>query len=281
MAFGKSNKPKRRHRPVKVEVEAEEVHPEIVREKRRERLNAPIIGTVITVVGSIMMFVIALMGAPYTYGSSQVFYSPKNIEEAERLADAGRTEREAADPKLLVDFSTVILSPRMVDTDAMAKVATICRQSGGKALSRVQPKDLHRTYRKATRFLSCAMATAPQRFCDPAERKTLVDQLTAYGELREFVLGFEDYRDEAVAKREQVRKYQLEIGQDLSPLLTLHTETLGEDLDPTVRRNIETLVRNGYLDASDFGYLGFYVPRIYGDTLRIGADRSPYCPQQS
>jgi len=279
MSFGKSSKPKRPQRRVPVETEVEEVHPEIVREKRRERLNAPIIGTVITAVGSLMMVVVAVMGAPYTYGAPKVFYSPASILEAERLAEAGHSERAEADPKLLVDFTGVISNPKKAQTDAMAKVATICRQSGSHRMEQVEPERLHRSLNKATRFLTCAMTTAPQRLCNAEERKTLVDKLVGYSELREHALGFEEFRERAVAEREQMRDYQRENGRKIMPSLEFHAESLGDGLDRTFRRNMETLVRNGYLKASDFGYFGFYVPRIYGDVLRVGADRSAYCPQ--
>ncbi len=281
MPFGKSHKPKHRHRPIKVEAEAPEVHPEIVREKRREKLNAPIIGTAVTVVGSIMMLVVAVMGAPYTYGAPKVYYSPSTMLEVDRLAEAGHSERAEADPDLLVDFTDVVFTPKSANSDAMAKVATICRQSGTRLMEEVMPQHLHRSYHKATRFLACAMATLPERLCNAVERKTLVDKLVGYSELRENVIGFEKFREQAIAEREEMREYQREMGRKVMPPLDFHSDSLGDGLNRTFQRNMENLVRNGYLKASDFGYFGFYVPRIYGDTLRVGADRRAYCPDDA
>ena len=275
MSFGKSNKPQRRHRPKKV---LEEIDQDEVCEKREAKMNAPIIGTVISVIGSFVMLGIVVMGAPYSYGSQQVRYESRDVKQAKSLVSLGKKEREEADPKLLIDFTKIITPMDKARSPAMKKVAQTCRQGSRTALEAVTPNKAYKSFKKATRFLTCAMATERDRFCHAEERQLLVDQLLEYKERRQNVFAFEKYREKALAKREKFNQAQIEAGQTpFPPLVFENTATLEREIDPGLLSQLENLVANGYISPTDFGYHGFYLPTEFRDALAVGADRYAPC----
>lgn len=283
MSFGKSNQPKRRHRPKKVE--DTEVAEEKVREERQDKMNSQRIPMLISVFGTIAMVGIAVMAAPYSYGSQVIHYSKDNINVANKLVGEGanlsKEEREDLDPKLLVDFTTVIVTPDQARSEALKRVATTCRQGRPSTLETVTPDKVHGAFKKATKHLTCAMATERARFCDAGERAILVEQLNAYKERRQNVFAFEKYRDKAIEKWENFREFKREQGDTVPGPLDISNKTMNPEMDPALLKQLEFLVRNGYIFASDFGYYGLYVPSEYADVLRLGADRYAPCPTQT
>lgn len=275
MAFGKSTDVKRRHRPKKVE----EVDEDEVREKREDQLNTQKIPLIVSIVGSVAMLGIVVMGAPYSYGSQRIHYSGDLMRQARNLADASKQERAKADPRVLVDFTKIIIQPGRAETEAMKKVAVACRQGRGSSLTQVTPNEIHRGFEKSTKFLNCAMVTESSRFCSADERQTLVGQLMDYKEKRQTVIAFEKYRDNTVTAYNEFRESQREAGVKVAKPLDMTDKKMDPDFDAAVLRNIEVLVKNGYLSPSDFGYYGLYVPAEYSDALRVGADR--YAPCQT
>jgi len=283
MSFGKSNQPKRRHRPKKVE--DTEVAEEKVREERQDKMNSQRIPLLISVFGTIAMVGIAVTAAPYSYGAQVIHYSKDNINEARKLVAEGtnlsKDERDEVDPKVLVDFTTVIITPDKAQSNALKKVATTCRQGRPSTLESVTPEKLHGAFRKATKHITCAMSTERARFCDAGERAILVEQLNAYKERRQNVFAFEKYRDKAIEKWEKFREFKRQEGGNVPGPLNISKKTMNPEMDPGVLKQLEFLVRNGYLFASDFGYYGLYVPSEYADVLRLGADRYAPCPTQT
>jgi len=277
MSFGKSNQTPQRRRPKKVvEVDEDEL-----REKREEQLNTQKIPMLVTVVGSIAMLGILVMGAPYSYGSDKINYSSENITEAKKLLKLSAKERVGVDPKVLVDFTTIVTPPTRAPSEAMKVVAVKCRQGRASALVSVPPDETHQAFAKATKFLTCAMATNTNRFCDASERKFLVDQLMDYKEKRQNVLAFEKYRDRVVTADEEYRKLKRQQGGKPPAPLTISRAVLPEEIDAGLLRQIRWLVSNGYIAAKDFGYFGLYVPAEYQSALSSGSDRFAPCPTRT
>ena len=275
MAFGKSNEPRRRHRPKKVvEIDEEEV-----REKREAKMNAPIISTVISVVGSIVMLGIVVMGAPYTYGSQVIHYSSKNIDKAHQFAKLSKGERKKADidAKLLVDFTTIITTPNDARSEAMKKVAATCRQGRASTLNAITPDKVHGAVKKATKFLTCAMATERARFCSADERQLLVSQLMEYKERRMNAFAFEKFRDKKIEDHEMYRQAMRDEGGIVPAPLKFAKVNLDPEVDAGLLRQLKFLVSNGYISAADFGYYGLLVPTEYEPALNGGADRYAPC----
>jgi len=273
MSFGKSNQTSHRRRPKKVE----EIDEDERREKRDDQLNAQRIPAIVTLVGSLMMLVIVILGAPYSYGSQKVHYTRGNIAEANKLLKLETKDRLAADPKLLIDFTTIVTSPNRATSEAMKAVAQTCKQGRASALAMVPPDKAHRAFEKATKFLTCAMAKQPARFCSAAERKLLVDQLMDYKEKRQNVLAFEKYRDKAIVAHESYRDLKRSQGSAVPPPLEISKVELPENIDAGLLRQLANLVSNGYISAKDFGYHGLYVPTEYQSALSGGADRFAPC----
>ena len=275
MAFGKSNQPQRRHRPKKVvEIDEEEV-----REKREAKMNAPIISTVISVVGSFVMLGIVVMGAPYTYGSQVIHYSKKNIDKAHEFVKLSKNEREDEDidAKLLVDFTTVITTPNDAKTEAMKKVAATCRQGRASTLNAITPDKVHAAVKKATKFLTCAMPTERTRFCAADERQLLVSQLMEYKERRMNAFAFEKYRAKRIEDHEAYRQTMRDQGGKVPAALDFPKAELDVEVDAGLLRQLRHLVANGYISAADFGYYGLLVPTEYHAALKNGADRFAPC----
>jgi len=274
MAFGKSTDTNRRHRPKKVK---EEVNDEETREKREEKLNTQMIPMVVSVVGSIAMLGIVVLGAPYSYGSQKVHYSGDHMRQALNLADASKQERAEADPKVLIDFSSIIVPTAKAPTESLRRVSTTCRQGRASSFNQVTPGEVHKAFDKSTKFLNCALSTELDRLCLADERKFLVAQLMDYKEKRQNVIAFERYRDKIVKSFNDFREEQRKSGAKVAPPIDITDAKMNPDFDARILQNIEALVRNGYLSPKDFGYRGFYVPEEYADVLRVGADRYAAC----
>jgi len=273
MSFGKSNKTAHRHRPKKVvEVDEDEL-----REKREEQLNTQRIPMIVTLVGSLAMLGIIVMGAPYSYGSQKIHYSGGNISQAKELLKLDKKERADADPKLLIDFTSIVIPPTRAPSEAMKAVAQTCRQGRAASLVSIPPDKAHDAFNKATKYLTCVMATDPARFCSATERKILVDQLMDYKEKRQNVLAYEKYRDKAIIAHESYRDLKRNQGAKVPPPLEISKATLPEEIDGGLSRQLQNLVSNGYISAKDFGYRGFYVPEEYQTALSGGADRFAPC----
>jgi len=281
MSFGKSNQPRKRHRPKKV-VEVDE---DAVQEKREEKMNSQRIPMLISVFGSIAMLGIVVTAAPYSYGSGVVHYNTENVRKARDLASLGSKltpeQREEAGDKLLIDFTDVMVPPDLMVSAAAKNAAQTCRQARASKLKTIIPDDVHSVFGKATKYMTCIMATQRQRFCDAGERAVLVEQLMAYKERRQNVLGFEKYRDREVRNWDEYRDFQREQGEPDPGPLKITDVKIDEDLDPAFLAQMEFLMRNGYLSAKDFGYYGLYVPGEYADILRLGADRYAPCPART
>lgn len=273
MSFGKSNQPKRSRRPKQVE----EVDETEQNEARTDEQRNQMIPTVITIVGSIAMVGILLMGAPYSYGSQRIHYSGGNITKAKELLQLDKKERAEADPKLLMDFTTIIVPPARATTEAMKVVAQKCRQGRAASLVAITPDKTHAAFAKATKYLKCAMATKPERFCLADERKLLVQQLMDYKERRQNALAFEQHREKVLVAHESFRDLKRQQGGKIPPPLDISMETVDETIDAGLLFNLERLVSNGYITAKDFGYYGFYVPSEFQSALSGGADRYAAC----
>lgn len=273
MAFGKANQSSHRRRPKKVE----EIDEDELREKREERLNTQKIPVVITLIGSFVMLCIVVVGAPYSYGSQKIHYTPKNVADAHKLLKLDKKERAQAEEKLLIDFTSIVMPPSRAASETMKAVAQKCSQGRAATLAMIPPDKSHKAYAKATKFLTCAMATSPERFCLAEERQLLVEQLMDYKEKRQNVLAFEKMREKAIASRESYRDRMREQGGTVPPSLDFPDETLAEDINPNLLRQLENLVRNGFISPKDFGYHGLYVPVEYQSALSVGADRFAPC----
>ena len=273
MSFGKSNQTSQRHRPKKVvEVDEDEL-----REKREEQLNTQRIPKLVSLAGCLVMLGIGVMGVPYSYGSQKVHYSRSDMKAASKLLKLEKKERAAADPRILIDFTSIVIPSTRAESNAMKAIAQTCSQGRVSKLVSVPPGESHKAFEKATKYLTCAMAKNVGRFCFAEERKMLVDQLMDYKEKRQNVLAFEKYRDKAIAKHEGRRETQRSEGTKVSPPLEIAMDVLPEDIDSGLSRQLENLVRNGYIAAKDFGYYGFYVPSEYQSALSVGSDRFAPC----
>lgn len=273
MSFGKSNQTSQRRRPKKVvEVDEDEL-----REKREEKLNTQRIPKLVSLAGCLVMLGIGVMGVPYSYGSQKVHYSRSDMKQADKLLQLEKKERASADPRILIDFTSIVIPSTRAGSNAMKAVAQTCNQGRASKLVSVPPGESHKAFAKATKYLTCAMAKQVSRFCFAGERNLLVDQLMDYKEKRQNVLAFEKYRDKAVAKHESRRETQRNEGTNVMPPLEISMEVIPEEIDSALLRQLESLVRNGYVSARDFGYYGFYVPSEYQSALSVGSDRFAPC----
>jgi len=273
MSFGKSNQPNRPRRPKQVE----EIDEDDQNEAAEDKKNTQMIPTVITIVGSIVMLGLLVMGAPYSYGSQRIHYSGGNITKAKELLQLDKKDRADADPKLLLDFTTIIIPPARATTEAMKTVAQKCRQGRAATLVAITPDKAHDAFAKATKYLKCAMVTKPERFCFAEERKLLVSQLMDYKERRQNALAFELHREKVIVAHESFRDLKRQQGGNVPPPLDISMETLDETIDAGLLFQLERLVSNGYITAKDFGYYGFYVPSEFQSALSGGADRFAPC----
>lgn len=272
MPLGKSDQPKRRHRPKKEVV----VDEEKMQEEREKKLNSQLIPTMVSIVGSIAMLGIVAVGAPYSYGSQKVYYGGGTVTAAKELQKMGTKERDAANPALLIDFTTVITPVDTAPTAASKRVARACSQGRANTLEEIRPDEVHDAFKKATRFITCAMQTEPQRLCLAEERAFLVDQLMEYKERRQNVMAFEIYRDKEIEAYELYRTQMREGGIERPPL-DMPKDVMPKEIDPGLLAQLEWLVKNGFIGPVDFGYYGFYVPEEYQETLKVGADRYAPC----
>lgn len=273
MSFGKSNQNTRRRRAKQVE-DIDEDEQESATE---DKSNTQLIPSIVTLVGSVAMLGILIMGAPYSYGSQRIHYSGGNISKAKELLQLDKKERAEADPKLLIDFTTIIIPPARATTEAMKTVAQTCRQGRAATLVAITPDKAHDAFAKATKYLKCAMVTEPGRFCFAGERKVLVEQLMDYKEKRQNALAYEVYREKAVVAHESFRDLKRQQGGTIPPPLEVSKDKVGDSLDAGLLMRLENLVSNGYIAAKDFGYYGFYVPDEFQSALSGGADRFAPC----
>lgn len=277
MPFGKADQPKRRHRPRPSEVAAAQVDPDKAEEEREDKMNNQMIPKVLSVVGTFAMLGILLAAAPYSYGSQRVHYGSGHIKSALKLVVQEKSERGEVDPKVLIDFTNIIRPVGSGNSPAMNRVSQACGASRAKSLTEVTPDKVHRAFAKATKYLTCAMATERTRFCAPAERAQLVEQLMDYKEKRQNVLAFEKYRDKAIIAHKMFADSQRLAGASPPPPHGLPLTVMNPEIDPALLAQVEFLVKSGYLSPADFGYYGMYIPTEYHGSLTVGAETFARC----
>lgn len=55
-------------------------------------------------------------------------------------------------------------------------------------------------------------------------------------------------------------------------VVPLHEQTISEEIHTDVAEHLKKLAKNSYLSASDFGYLGLFVPGELYDVLKVPAE---------
>jgi len=119
------------------------------------------------------------------------------------------------------------------------------------------------------------MTNERARLCESHERQRLVEQLIQYLDRRQNVIALQRYEDRFNARIEAsaTARYQQEMyqqhaelvaNQPVAPAAAGRIET---SFDPRVAAGVTALVSNGYLSASDFGWLGLFLPEEYAPIL--------------
>ena len=233
----------------------------------------------IVALGSVFVAACLLIfSAPHTYASKTINYNTGQMVEgslSEGLLPEYKADLEA---RLGVDFGGILTPASEEKTEPMQRVAIACLPKG-KFKSFVLPggrgTQVLEAYGQATDYLVCAMANERARLCQSHERERLVEQLMQYRERRQNVLALHRYEDRTKEKikKSAVAQYQKAQYEEHASLQNGHTAApvaagrIGMNFDPRITTGITELVKNGLLSASDFGWLGLYLPEEYVASL--------------
>ena len=235
----------------------------------------------IVVLGS--FFVVAcllLLSAPHTYAAKKVNYNTGAMVESSLSVGLLPEYKEKVQNQLGIDFRRILTPASEEKTEAMQRVAKACLPKS-KFKAFVMPgREAVKSYGFATDYLICSMTNERARLCESHERHRLVEQLIQYVDRRQNVLGMQRYEDRFAARVQAsaTAQYQKNMYTKYSnlaskkPTAPAAVARIGTDLDPRIAAGITGLVQNGYLSASDFGWLGLFLPEEYapilsGDTL--------------
>ncbi len=210
---------------------------------------------------------------PLTHAGAKVRYNGMQMADAAMHKHMIREVRDNTVTTLAMDFTRIVTPAEQETSEIMRYVAKECLPET--VAPYVMPGwTAIRVYGEATDYLVCVMKTQPHRFCHPAERARLVEQLLAYRDRRQNIIAIEGRR-KAMLKNPRIQQ-QLAImrslqvigdGSGTSATPPPEPVFVGDVIDPKLMDGLAHLVRNGLVSRADFGYMGLYLPEEYVSAL--------------
>lgn len=220
------------------------------------------------VVVSLILTWVVYASIPLTHAGAAVHYN--NMELANSALHKGMLKeyRDEATARLSMDFSRILTPVALETTEVMRHVAKECLPE--EVPEYVMPgRGAYKAYDMATDYLVCAMQKQAHRFCHPAERARLIEQLLQYRDRRQNVLAIENSRNAMMKNR--AAQQQLAMMQSIAATsgqkIPTPPEPVGDEINPRVMSNLAHLVANGLMSRSDFGFMGLYLPEEYVPAL--------------
>jgi hypothetical protein len=227
------------------------------------------------IVAAIVVGLLYLL-TPFTHSANKVYVSAMNDVEsglAGAMTEQGKRELYQ---RIGVDFSTILAPADRAPTKLSRTVTEACLPS--KAQTHVLPNKVHLAYQNATEYLLCAMSRHTGRLCHPDERQHLVAQLLQYKDRRQNVLGLERSREKLMsspATQQAAESFQKLNPKGRSPGAAF--PSIGNEIDERIGVAITALNRRGLLTASDFYWLGLFLPSEYAAFLTKSDAGTPAC----
>ena len=234
-------------------------------------------------IGVVCLF--TFMPAPfYVYHESKVHYSGMQLAgfAMGRLADPEKQRQREA--RMAVDFSQILRDPNTETSQYMELVADSCMPAS-RASAPIMPNKIYPAYAQAVGYLSCAMNTYKERLCHQSERTRLVGQLRQYLTVHQHVLGVQRNRQElmkgkmANSMAKQFKKWDAMIndGKKKRRRVVVEPPIIPETIDSRISARLAALTRDGYISASDFGWMGLVLPAEYAPYLAEKPQNAPAC----
>ncbi len=221
-----------------------------------------------TVVVLLIVTWVAYASIPLTHAGAAVHYNGMEMANSALHKGMLKEYRDEATERLSMDFSRILTPVQLEATDIMRHVAKECLPE--KVPEYVMPgRGAYKAYEMATDYLVCAMQSQAHRFCHPAERARLVEQLLQYRDRRQNVLAIEASRNAMMKNRAAQQQLAIvkSIAASSGQTLAAEPEPVGDEIDSEVMRSLAHLVANGLMARSDFGYMGLYLPEEYVSAL--------------
>jgi hypothetical protein len=177
-----------------------------------------------------------------------------------------------------IDVSGIILPAQREKSPAMRQVAERCMPTHVAAGDNmiVMPMMAHAAFAVMTDYLICVMANDKARLCEPSERKRLVEQLVTFKERRQNVLAFERAREALLAT--PMAQFAMKMGEMTNSRNgPVGRPFLGEEIDERITNAVAGLNREGYLTATDFSFMGLFLPAEYAPALAKNASGVARC----
>lgn len=237
-----------------------------------ERDPEPLAKILIIGVAIVLLTFGIYQGTPFTHGAKRVVHSNADLAEAAFSTQSMIQEfKHPAIVRLAADFRGILTSPDQEGSPAMQAVAQTCLPED--APSRVMPGPrVIAAHQKAGAYLACAMATQTHRFCYTGERERLIGQLDIYRTNRQKALAYlrqkiallsDPAAQDLIKMQQRVQGFVVD-GKVVMPQMPSLADA---DIDGEVLTGLATLVENGLMTRSDFGYFGLYLPAEYLSAL--------------
>lgn len=266
MSFGNRSDHSRVRRKPRPEVEAED---ETESAEDEKRFQPELLGYITALIMTIATFGGLIAAAPHTYSAPNVRLNWNHVSTGAGLASMSDEDREAFVSRHGIDFSRILTPASQETTPATREIARKCNKARPRELV-VNHIDASRLFRQSTGYLLCAMRLNRERLCNSADRQRLVEQLMHYRDRRQDIFAINGVLEQinvfATTKADYILpKYlpsKIKDGKRIAA-----TTRIYDNLHPRLAKEMATLVANGYLSASDFGYFGLYLPELYTPVL--------------
>ena len=212
---------------------------------------------------------------PFTTPAPRVHYNIRDLAQSDLASGMLPEVQRKTGKKYLLDFSII----RPQSGAGKGEVTEILKQNCMPYKGyppRATLKRAHTVFARATNYLICATKTELARLCMASHRKRLVAQLLQYRALRQNLFAIERVRS-AMLRNPMARVFN-DIAQkiDGGPQRNYNPK-IGKKIDARLARNLRVLVQSGYLSASDFGFLGLFLPAEYAPYLADGVVGQSRC----
>lgn len=197
----------------------------------------------------------------HTYGATKIF-----------VTQMGGTNYR----KYKKTFSVVMPTEESVIDDVQYKLANACLKEplrSKKQLGNIHPMRIHWEVKKAENYLTCAMQTNVERFCEPSERQLLIKQIETFAQMREGAFGIEGMFDKlqngSAGGRANMMMFKImhEEHKDDPTHYKVGTR-LPRKPGAEFSRQISALSEQGYLTRWDFHWTGLSMPELVAPHLR-------------
>ena len=225
------------------------------------------VGTGAAVFTGILLLILYLVPKPLWQGKENaIYYSytamvQKQLITGKSLMDVDREMNK----RFKFSLSDYMLTREPFEGSQFAAVRQECLD--GKTIPDTMfAPQAYRVYTDVTLYVACMMEKRKERLCDASERDYLKRLLKGYSRYRQEVLGVERMLGEIAPTRMAKTALQryIDTEADLRGGKRVDLDmSIGKKVDGRILSRLQKLVEEGYMSASDYSFMGWWLPADY------------------